>query len=154
MEIERKFLIAEMPSLEDAVSVRLRQGYIATGPHSEVRLRDADGAYRLTVKSGTGTVREEREIVLDKAQFEALWPATRGRRIEKRRMTLPVGSLRYEVDVYCGALESLSVVEVEFPSLEEANAFRPPAWFGSEVTDDPAYKNAALAARIGGGGGQ
>jgi CYTH domain-containing protein len=154
MEIERKFLLAEMPSLADAGSVRLRQGYLATGSHSEVRLREADGAYRLTVKSGSGMVREEREIVLEEAQFEALWPATEGRRIEKRRVTLPAGSLRYEIDLYDGPLEGLAVVEVEFPSLEEANAFNPPAWFGAEVTDDPAYKNATLAARLGGGGAE
>ena len=36
------------------------------------------------------------------------------------------------------------VAEVELAS--EADAFDPPAWFGREVTDDPAFSNAALAA--------
>jgi CYTH domain-containing protein len=37
------------------------------------------------------------------------------------------------------------VVETEFSSEEEANAFAVPAWFGTEVTDDPYYTNAMLA---------
>jgi CYTH domain-containing protein len=34
---------------------------------------------------------------------------------------------------------------VEFASEEEAAAFRPPGWFGPEVTDDPRYRNRSLA---------
>ena len=41
----------------------------------------------------------------------------------------------------------LVVAEVEFPSEEEAVAFQPPAWFGREVTYDPAYTNAQLSQR-------
>jgi adenylate cyclase len=39
----------------------------------------------------------------------------------------------------------LSTVEVEFSSESEAETFRPPAWFGKEVTADPRYRNWALA---------
>jgi len=35
--------------------------------------------------------------------------------------------------------------EVEFDSVEEANAFTPPAWFGKEVTEDGSFTNAALS---------
>jgi adenylate cyclase len=37
------------------------------------------------------------------------------------------------------------MVEVEFPSRREAEAFVPPPWFGEDVTDDPRWSNAALA---------
>jgi CHAD domain-containing protein len=53
----------------------------------------------------------------------------------------------YELDVYRGSLKGLRVVEVEFPSVEASAAFTAPAWFGAEVTTDPAYKNQALAQR-------
>jgi len=146
MEIERKFLIppsaGELPA---GPWTTLRQGYLASGAAGEVRLRDAGGALTLTVKSGAGLVREEREIELTPSQFEALWPLTAGRRIEKRRAVIPVGELRYEVDVFEGALAGLAVTEVEFPTLADAQAFRPPAWFGTEVTEDARYTNAALA---------
>ncbi len=148
MEIERKFLVAHMPpGLSCAPSKRLRQGYLATGPGGEVRVRDAGGSMTLTVKSGVGMTREETEIPLTVGQFEVLWPATEGRRVEKRRSVILSGNLRAEVDMYEGALAGMAVVEVEFTSEEAARAFVPPDWFGCEVTDDPAYKYASLALR-------
>lgn len=50
-----------------------------------------------------------------------------------------------ELDIFHGALEGLIYAEVEFPSVEEATAFRPPSWFLREVTEDGAYTNAALS---------
>lgn len=146
MEIERKFLIAASASeLPAGPWTPLRQGYLASGPDGEVRLRDAGGALTLTVKSGVGLVREEREVELTAPQFETLWPLTEGRRIEKQRAVMLAGDLRYELDVFEGALAGLALAEVEFPSAEAARAFRPPVWFGAEVTEDARYSNAALA---------
>lgn len=146
MEIERKFLIPDSASgLPVGPWTALRQGYLATGSDGEVRLRDAGGVLTLTVKSGAGLVREEREIALTAAQFDALWPLTEGRRIEKRRAVVAEGEQRYEVDVFEGVLSGLMVAEVEFPGVDEARAFQPPTWFGAEVTDDARYSNASLA---------
>ncbi len=146
MEIERKFLVTEPPcALREAPSVFIRQGYITTSAEGEVRLRDAQGTQTLTAKSGAGIAREEREITLDRAQFEALWPATADRRLEKRRYLVAADRLTYEVDVYEGVLTGLIVAEVEFGGLDEAREFVPPGWFGAEVTEDAAYTNASLA---------
>jgi adenylate cyclase len=37
------------------------------------------------------------------------------------------------------------VVEVEFASRQEAEAFDPPDWFGAELTGAAGWSNAALA---------
>ena len=37
------------------------------------------------------------------------------------------------------------MAEVEFPSEDASQAFDPPSWFGHELTDDPRYRNRALA---------
>jgi CYTH domain-containing protein len=145
-EIERKFLVRLMPPGPDA-SVAVRQGYLATGRDTEVRVRDAGGSATLTVKSGTGLARTETEVPLTAEQFGALWPATEGRRVEKRRSVIPVGDLSAELDVYEGGLDGLTVVEVEFESLDAAAGFAAPEWFGREVTGDDSYKNASLATR-------
>lgn len=146
MEIERKYLVADVPAEVAAGSwTSLRQGYLASGPAGEVRVRDAGGALTLTAKSGAGLVREESEISITRAQFDDLWLLTEGRRIEKRRAVLPAGELRYELDVFEGTLAGLVIAEVEFASLEQARAFVAPSWFGREVTDDPRYTNASLA---------
>lgn len=148
VEIERKFLVREVPGeYSDAPSVPVRQGYLVGGPDGEVRVRDAGRVHTLTVKSRGDLTRDEYEIALTPGQFDALWPATAGRRLEKTRCSLALGSLTAELDVYAGGLEGLQTVEVEFPTVEAARAFVPPAWFGREVTADAAYKNASLASR-------
>lgn len=146
LEIERKFLLAGSLPAGDFSSSSIRQGYVAVaGDGGEVRVRDRDGECFLTVKHGAGVVREEHETEISAELFEALWPLTEERRVEKRRFLVPLGSLVAEVDVFSGALEGLAVAEVEFPSVSAASAFAPPAWFGADVSDDKRYKNQSLA---------
>jgi adenylate cyclase len=150
MEIERKFLVAERPDLQDVDPVEIEQGYLALPGErggAEVRLRRKQGDHMLTVKGGSGRTRTEEEIPIDRKRFEALWPLTAGRRLAKVRHLIPHGDREIELDVYRGDLEGLSVVEVEFPDEEAADAFEPPAWFGEEVTGKEQYLNETLATR-------
>jgi CYTH domain-containing protein len=147
-EIERKWLVEEPPA--EALAVpgdEIAQGYLAiTEDGTEVRLRHRGDRCFLTVKSAGGLVRGEREVEITSQQFEALWPATDGRRLEKVRRVLDGGDgARIELDVYGGALSGLIVAEVEFADADAGARFDSPAWFGREVTGDPAYKNQRLA---------
>jgi CYTH domain-containing protein len=147
-EIERKFLAWEVPpDLDQYPASEIAQGYLAIEPDgSEVRLRRRGVQDTLTVKTGRGRVRGEREIALSSEQFDALWPLTEGRRVEKTRYEIPAdGGLVIELDVYRGELEGLVVAEVEFATEDDAERFEPPVWFGPDVTDDDAYKNRRLA---------
>ena len=72
-------------------------------------------------------------------------PRATRRRSRRFRGRLP-GGLIFELDVFSGPLAPLMLVEVEFPSVEMAEAFVPPAWFGAEVTEDERYRNRALVA--------
>ena len=146
IEIERKFLIKNLPDLNLAKKVYIHQGYIThTNDSVEVRLRQKEEHFFITVKSGSGMVRNEHEISVDQQQFEKLWPETQGRRIEKHRWTGQLGAQIFELDIFMGELKSLMLVEVEFASTEEADNFQPVDWFGAEVTMDKRYKNKALA---------
>lgn len=147
VEIERKFLVATPPGPKNLQTVEVRQDYLTSEADTvEIRLRQKGGACFMTVKSGSGLIRSEYEIPLDRAQFDVLWPATEGRKIEKTRY---LGRLDddgvFELDVFSGSLAPLIVVEVEFPSAEAARDFTPPAWFGEDVTNDKRFKNKALA---------
>lgn len=147
LEIERKFLVRRLPDLTGARKSVIRQGYL-TGPDDsvEIRLRQLDDALFLTLKSGEGTVRTERETTITREQFETLWPQTEGRRVEKERWTgqLP-GGLSFELDRFLNDLAPLMLVEVEFATPQGAAAFLPPDWFGEDVTQNKAFKNKALA---------
>ncbi len=147
VEIERKFLVQDLPDLSDAQCAVIRQGYLTVASDSvEMRLRDKNGACFLTLKSDGGVARVERETALSQDQFDTFWPQTIGRRVEKRRWSgaLPDG-LTFELDLFDGDLEGLRLVEVEFPSESAAEAFAPPSWFGADVTQDKRFKNKALA---------
>ncbi|MTH62251.1 CYTH domain-containing protein [Paracoccus litorisediminis] len=147
LEIERKFLLRILPDLDGVPSAEIRQGYVTSSEDSiELRLRQSDKNHFLSIKGGEGLVRSEREVAITAAQFEALWPETEGRRVEKTRFKggLP-GGQTYDLDIYAGTLKSLMTVEVEFPSEAAAEAFVPPDWFGMDVTLDKRYRNKALA---------
>jgi CYTH domain-containing protein len=148
VEIERKWLVPDAPpEALAAPSTPILQGYLAIAAGGvETRVRRRGDVNTLTAKSGRGLVRGEHEIELSAAQFDALWPATDGARVEKVRHTLRAddGHL-IEVDVFAGTLGGLILAEVEFHDPWAAEAFVVPYWFGREVTADAAYKNQRLA---------
>jgi adenylate cyclase len=146
VEVERKWLVRELPDLSAYHGEHVTQGYIALSTDgTEVRLRQAGDKFFQTVKSKGGLVRDEIEVELSPGQFEALWQATAGRQLEKTRYRLPWADKKVEVDVYRGALTGLIVAEVEFSSADESARFTPPPWFDSEVTENGDYKNVNLA---------
>lgn len=50
-----------------------------------------------------------------------------------------------ELDIFRGALDGIILAEVEFASIEEAESFLPPEWFGEDVTYDGRYHNSAMS---------
>jgi CYTH domain-containing protein len=146
-EIERKFLVRKLPdSLTTYPRNEISQGYLVSLDDGlQVRLRKSGERHTLTYKRGTGNVREEREVELTAKQFDALWPATEGKRLLKTRYEIPLGELTVEIDLYHDRHEGLVVAEVEFDSEEAAKNFQPPDWLGDDVTGDPRYSNQLLA---------
>ena len=146
-EIERKFLVKQLPEkLKRSRRCLIAQGYLATearGRH--VRLRKRGKTSSLTFKVGRGAHREEREIKLSAKQFAMLWPATVGRRLRKLRYEIPWRNLLIEIDIYRGRHSGLVVAEVEFPDRATCRKFKPPSWFGREVTGEKRYSNVRLA---------
>jgi CYTH domain-containing protein len=144
MEVERKFLVDELPR-DLGAGVDIDQGYVACDGTTEVRLRRKGATCLLTIKTGSGLERTEREVVLSDEQLDILWPATEGRRVTKTRFEIDLADHTAELDRYSGDLDGLVTVEVEFASVAQARSFEPPSWFGREVTDDSRYANRRLA---------
>jgi adenylate cyclase len=147
LEIERKFLVRKLPDdLANYRHTEISQGYLVSLDDGlQVRLRKSGDKYSLTFKRGAGNVREELEIDLSAEQFNALWPATEGKRLLKTRYEIPLGDRIVEIDVYHGRHEGVIVAEVEFDAEEAARNFKPPDWLGDDVTGDPRYSNQLLA---------
>lgn len=145
MEIERKYLVPVLPDhLENYEKKKIAQGYLCTEP--VVRIRRSNDQYYLTYKGNGLMVREEYNLPLTKAAYEHLIPKTDGILIEKTRYLIPLDEKHTaELDVFEKDLAGLILVEVEFETVEEANAFSAPDWFGEDVTAFARYQNSYLS---------
>ena len=164
-EIERVWVMRAAPEVPAGLPVEtweIEQGYLAPAAPTEEalakigfpegrlrRIVEPGGAERFchTVKSGAGVVRTEVEREITREEFEGGWPRTKDRRLAKTRRRVQVGTLVWEIDVFRDL--PLVMVEVE---LDDANQrLEMPRWIadlvGKEVSEDPRYRNAALAMR-------
>ena len=147
-EIERKFLVADDSWREGAdAGRRLRQAYLAETERAAIRVRIEDGARAvLTIKSAEpGLSRAEFEYSVPVAEAEALTDLRQGGVLDKTRYRTPHGGRVWEIDVYAGENDGLTIAEVELDS--ESDKIDLPTWLGPEVTDSPRYYAAKLARR-------
>lgn len=145
MEIERKFLINKLPeNIKEYPFHIIEQAYLCTNPVVRVRRQDED--YILTYKGSGMMAREEYNLPLNKEAYEHLLTKADGAIISKKRYLIPLSEqLTIELDEFYRPMNDLLLAEVEFPSIEEANAFVPPEWFGEDVTFDAAYHNSTMS---------
>ena len=161
MEIERKFLIKELPSDLDSYRFHhIEQAYLNLSP--VVRVRKEDEVYYLTYKGSGMMAREESNLPLNEEAYYHLREKADGKIISKKRYLIPLlhpkfeakegfptppedYNLTIELDVFDPPFAPLIMAEVEFGSKEAAEAFIPPAWFGEEVTYQKEYHNSYMA---------
>ncbi|SFG62547.1 CYTH domain-containing protein [Lachnospiraceae bacterium C7] len=145
MEIEKKYLLDTIPfDLSSYDKKEISQGYLCTSP--VVRIRKSNNKYILTYKGQGLMAREEYNLPLNEEAFNHLIPKVDGLLIKKTRYLIPLeDGLTAELDVFHDELEPLKLVEVEFSSIDEANSFTPPSWFGEDVTFSNKYHNSNLS---------
>lgn len=144
LEIERKFLLKELPDLSSFSFDEIEQGYLSFTP--EIRIRRKGEKYFITEKGDGTQTREELETEIDYVTYKILSNLVKGSIIKKTRYKITLDDeLTAELDVYHELLDSLFTVEVEFRSEEQANSFIAPNWFGNDITKDKRYKNKNLA---------
>ena len=148
MEIERKFLIDKLPeNLDDYSFHIIEQAYLNTNP--VVRVRRSDDEYYLTCKGSGMMAREEYNLPLNAEAYEHLLAKADGNIISKTRYLIPISDeLTAEVDVFEKPFAPLVMAEVEFPTIEDAQNFAVPGWFGKEVTFDKNYHNSNMSMKI------
>ena len=141
-EIERKFLISALPgNLPEGEEIE--QTYLGFEP--EKRIRRKGKRFFYTEKEGHGLVRKEREREIDAGEYRRLAECKVGNTICKTRYLIPVGEHTCELDIYGGKLAGLTVAEVEFETVDQAERFTPPFWFGEEITGNKKYSNCYLS---------
>lgn len=151
MEIEKKFLVDRIPdNLEAFDKWEIEQAYLCAKPTIRVRKKNDEYilTYKMKQKDAPENVRvnEEVELPLTKEAYEILASKREGKIVKKVRYLIPLDtSHTIELDVFKDFLEGLVVAEVEFASVDEAEGFVAPEWFGDDVSGDKSYSNWSLS---------
>lgn len=150
LEIEKTFLIKNLPDLSSYKSVKIKQGYLSPSP-SPLRIRQKGDKFELTkkfpLKVGDFSSAQEINISLTEYEFNKLWTLVE-RSLEKTRYLIPLeNDLIAELDVFEKDLNGLFFVEVEFKSEDQMNSFQSPEWFGKDITQEDFSSNSFLAGK-------
>jgi len=159
MEIERKFLLKKIPEHLDQFAFHIiEQAYLNTSP--VIRIRKEDDHFYLTYKGSGVLAREEYNLPLNEASYQHLLPKSDGNVISKKRYLIPLSEteinsdclillngtrLVVELDEFAAPFAPLLLAEIEFPSVEAAEAFELLPWFSEDVTSDSRYHNSHMS---------
>ena len=147
VEIERRFLLAGVPDGAEISAVheiddryldgtRLRLRRMArVGGGTQLKLTQKLPEHDGGARQGALTT-----LYLSEAEHAAL-AALPAAPLRKSRLSIAP----YGVDVFHGPLAGLFLAEVEFATVEEAQALAPAAFCLAEVTADPRFTGGALA---------
>ena len=153
MEVERKWLFDTEIAPKDVEKIGeyfYNQAYLSTKPEFRIRSKrniyEEEITYVLCIKSKGTLERIEVEKELTKEEFNQLMIV----RNLKEEDFIHKHVYVYDVEGYQLTLGNADIGrstefiygEIEFKSVQEANNFIAPKWFGKEVTDDINYKMA------------
>lgn len=143
-EIDRKFLILEMPSLSGRRSVLYERYFIQYGDIVEERIQKCRNKYEYEIKTAISPqerIREKNEIT--EREFNKL-RAKSSKLILRESYLISKKNPRISINKYKGEYKGLDFVEVEFDTKEDSEAFDPLPWMGTEITDTPLGRDSWL----------
>ncbi len=154
-EIERRFLLKPFNYkrlLQDFnYNVKkIEQFYLPSNKDEALRYRSINNiSFIQTIKKGHGLEREEKEKEVSKKAYLLALKQKEGFIIYKKRVSFQYENYTLEIDVFEDYLKGLYILEVEFPSVNEANKFNFPRFLQKylieEITQKSVFNNKALS---------
>ncbi len=151
-ELELTYLTKYLPkNLKKCRKVEVFDFYIPkSSPHPYIRIRKIDGRYEIVKKKPINkkdpSVQEEQVIPLTKDEYQALMKIP-GKKVRKIRYYYKYKGKTAEVDIFLNGLKGLVVVEFEFETIKEKNAFKMPDFCLADVTQEKLYAGGLLAGK-------
>lgn len=144
LEIEHKYLVVNDSYKAIASSAdHITQGYLSRNPEATVRVRTINEKGFLTIKSrNKGCVRNEFEYEIPADEARQLLQLCEMPVIEKTRYRVPFEGFTWEVDIFAGDLEGISLAEIEIPT--DDTLYKRPPFVGENVTGNPDYYNSNI----------
>lgn len=152
IELERTYLAKRLPDgLRDSAKKDMLDVYLPAGSrHPVLRLRKNGDKLEMTkkthVEGSDSSKMEEQTIRLSREEYEAL-TGIEGKRVGKTRYLYEIDGRTAEVDVFVGALSGLVLVDFEFETEVEKDAFPMPEFCLAEVTQEEFIAGGFLAGK-------
>src|SRR3954453_14849872 len=145
---QRRFLVASFLARlirrEGGVAGRVVEGYFPARPDRDHFVSLEPGHSYLVLAPAREGAEEEQRTEVPRSQAEALLAVCAG----KVGFECTIVRLRDGKQALLQrfiAPGSMDLLSIEFAAGEDADGFVPPAWFGPEVTQNPAYHRGSLA---------
>lgn len=153
MEIERRFLVKDLSSLDlsQYKCKRIIQDYLYKDKFTAIRKRktvlDDNVSFTYTIKTRKiGISVNELENEISEEEYNNLKVHPNFNHIDKIRYIIPyIDNLNIELDVFNDNFDGIVFAEIEFNSEEQANSVKLPEWFGPEITNK--LTNSDMASR-------
>jgi len=144
MEIERKFLVSEMPDVSGIAAIPYERYYTRIEEGFSERIQRKGEWYEIETKRKISNLEHDKnKRSISKEEFESLRPQAVGAGIVRDSYNIS-DNPRISIKVYHGQFEGLVRAEVEFDSVTAAQAFTPLPWMGREITGTPLGLDAEL----------
>ena len=152
MEIERKFLVTDINSLDLSKyhHKTIIQDYLYVDRFTAIRKRKISenniNKYTYTVKTakvGISVNEIEKDITEDEYNNLSLNPNYNT--IEKERYLIPFDKYNIELDIFNGIYKGIIFAEIEFPSEAIAFEIKLPNWFGPELSSKVTNSQMAIS---------
>lgn len=142
-EIERKFLVKQMPSLVGIKPVHYERYFLQRDSTVEERIQKKGDSFEYEKKVTISPVESHKEKkTISEEEYNRLKEKASSAII---RDSYILSSEPYvSIKIYEGRFKGLIRAEVEFKSAEEANSFVPIDWMGEEITDSPLGRDGKL----------
>ena len=140
IELEKTFLAKTVPSdLKECRHKEIIDMYIPKASrHPVIRLRKNGDKYEMTKKEPVeddASHQEEHTIVLTEEEFNELLKVD-GKKVRKLRYHYPYNGRMAEVDVFQDELLGIIVVDFEFDTIEDKDAFQLPDFCSADITHE------------------
>lgn len=143
MEIERKFLVHNLPDLSGLSAIPYERYYLKADPEFEDRVQRVGSIYERETKVRKSELeRTSHKTEISQEEFERL--RTQASSAIIRDSYLISEQPEVTIKIYHGQYEGLVRAEVEFNSVEEARAYTTEEWMGEEITESPLGRDSQL----------
>ena len=142
-EIERKYLIKQIPNLKTIKPIRYERYYINDNINNQIRVQKKDERFELEtkIKISNAEYKKEKQEITEQQFLQLIKDC---KKVIIRDSYLINEKPNITIKIYQGTYKGLIRAEVEFDSEYEYNNFEIPEWLGKDITNTELGMDARL----------